>query len=189
MRLPAGTVVLAIDETILRLFPPLRAAWAKRGTQARVEITGQNARRVLFGAINVRTGHRVISIGRSTRQEEFHAFLRHLAERYRGRRLCLLLDKHGSHTAPRTLRLATELGIRLLWLPKQVPALNPMDQLWRSLKHWNAANRQSATIDEGANAARAWVLALTAAAALRLAGLTSQNNWLRRLSQNFCGST
>ena len=40
------------DWTLLRLFPPLRAMWAAIGTQAKVAITGQNARRVLFGAIN-----------------------------------------------------------------------------------------------------------------------------------------
>ena len=44
--------MLFIDATILRLFPPLRCAWAFRGQQAEVRITGRNAKRVLFGAIN-----------------------------------------------------------------------------------------------------------------------------------------
>ena len=39
------------DWTLLRLFPPLRALWAVIGTQAKVVITGQNARRVLFGLL------------------------------------------------------------------------------------------------------------------------------------------
>lgn len=189
MRLPAGAVVLTIDETILRLFPPLRAAWAKRGAQAHVPITGRNDRRVLYGAINVRTGHRIITIGRSTKQVEFHVFLQHLRHCYPGRILCLLLDKHGSHTAPATLRLAASLGIRLLWLPTQAPELNAMDQLWRHLKQWVAANRQYQTIDEEAQTARAWVLGSSLSVALRLAGLTSKDNWLRRFLQNFRGST
>jgi len=54
--MPAGAVLLIEDETILRLFPPLRACWALRGEQAVVPITGQNAKRVLFGVINPRTG-------------------------------------------------------------------------------------------------------------------------------------
>ena len=189
MRLPSGAVILTIDETILRLFPPLRAAWAKRGTQAEVRISGQNARRVLYGAINVRTGHRIITIGRSMKQDEFHAFMLQLRRRYRGRVLCLLLDKHRSHSAPATLRLAAELRIRLLWLPTRSPELNAMDHLWRHLKHWIASNRQYTTIDQEAEVARAWVLALTATIALRLAGLKSKNNWLRRILQNFSGST
>ena len=59
MRRDPRAVVLATDWTILRLFPPVRAAWAKTGEQAEVPITGANAQRVLFGAINVRTGHRM----------------------------------------------------------------------------------------------------------------------------------
>src|SRR5437879_5673000 len=56
--LPQRSVVLAQDETDLLLFPPLRAAWSKRGEVARVWLTGRNARRVIFGAINLRTGAR-----------------------------------------------------------------------------------------------------------------------------------
>jgi hypothetical protein len=41
-------VLLCCDWTLLRLFPPLRATWARKGTQATVPITGANAKRVLF---------------------------------------------------------------------------------------------------------------------------------------------
>src|SRR6202011_3826227 len=59
-RIVPGAVILFEDETTLRWFPPLRGMWARRGEQAKVRITGQNAKRVLFGTINLRTGHRVI---------------------------------------------------------------------------------------------------------------------------------
>jgi hypothetical protein len=71
-------VLLFTDWTLLRLFPPLRAMWAAIGTQAKVAITGQNARRVLFGTINVRTARRTIYIGRSAGAHEVRAFLRAL---------------------------------------------------------------------------------------------------------------
>lgn len=48
-------MLLIEDETIIRLYPPLRACWAMRGEQAIVPITGRNAKRVLFGVINPRT--------------------------------------------------------------------------------------------------------------------------------------
>ena len=57
--LAAGGEVWAGDETTLREFPPLRAAWARRGQQAEVVISGRNARRVLHGLLNVATGERV----------------------------------------------------------------------------------------------------------------------------------
>ena len=39
--------------------PLLRAAWARRGTQQVVVISGRNARRVLHGALNIVTGELV----------------------------------------------------------------------------------------------------------------------------------
>lgn len=42
--LPAGGRLLVLDETTLRHPPPLRAAWALRGQQAEVRLSGQNAR-------------------------------------------------------------------------------------------------------------------------------------------------
>ena len=64
-RAEPGAVILFEDETTLRWFPSLRGMWAIRGEQAKVPITGQNAKRVLFGTINVRTTHRTVFIGRS----------------------------------------------------------------------------------------------------------------------------
>jgi hypothetical protein len=46
----------------LRLFPPLRATWALKGTQAVVPVTGRNAKRVLFGAIDLQSARRVVLI-------------------------------------------------------------------------------------------------------------------------------
>ena len=57
-----GDRLLCLDWTLLRLFPPLRATWALKGTQAVVPITGRNAKRVLFGAIDLRTARRVVLI-------------------------------------------------------------------------------------------------------------------------------
>lgn len=172
--------MLAADETILRLFPPLRQAWGLRGRQVCVPITGRNDRRVLFGAINVATGHRVLRRARSMRQAEVHAFLRELRSRYRAaRRVWLVLDQHGSHGSAATRDLAAALGIELLPLPKQCPELNPMDHLWRGAKAGVSANRQYDDIDEQADEAERWVLTLTPRDAKRKAGMLSKNFWLR----------
>jgi transposase len=180
--LPAGGRLLAVDETILRLLPPLRAAWALRGEQAQVPISGKNASRVLFGALDLRTGRRVLLVRERQRLADFHAFLRRLRH---GVGACgalwLLLDAHSTHQSPTTRRLAEQLGIRLLWLPRQTPKLNPVDHLWRALKDRLAANRQFAHVDELACYAQAWVDALTAKETLRKAGLLSENCWLKEV--------
>jgi transposase len=171
-------VVLVEDETILRLFPPLRMAWAPAGEQASVPITGYNARRVLYGAMNIHTGHRVVYSGRSMRQAEFHVLLKKLKSAYRGRGIWLVLDKHGSHDSIASRRLAAKLGIELLWLPRQSPELNPMDHLWRETKRMVSANWQYDTVDAHAQAAETWIQGLTNQQALRKAGALSKNFWL-----------
>jgi transposase len=177
------------DETILRLFPPLRACWAWRGRQAVVPITGRNAKRVLFGTINLRTGHRVVLRRQRMRQEDFQAFLRLLRVRYGGRAMWLFLDEAPCHTAEKSVALAARLKIELLWLPKQCAELNAMDHLWKELKRRMAANRQFRTIDEGAEDAEQWVLGLSTQEARRKTGILSKNYWLKDFSKNFCQPT
>jgi DDE superfamily endonuclease len=93
------------DETILRLFPVLRRAWSLRGEQALVPITGQNAKRVLFATINLRTGHRIVVRGRNMRQSYFQALLREVRRRYGGRPVWMLLDEAKCHIAEWLLTL------------------------------------------------------------------------------------
>jgi transposase len=187
--MPRQAILLFVDATTLRWFPPLRSAWAFRGEQAKVPITGRNAKRVLFAAINPRTAHRLVFRRLRQRQEDFQAFLRYLRRHYPGRPLWLLLDKAPCHDAARSQQLAARLGIALLWLPTQCPELNAMDQLFKDLKRLIAANRQFRTIDEEADYAEHWILSLTAQQALRKASVLSDDFWLKNSLGNFCKPT
>jgi transposase InsO family protein len=183
-------VLLFADATRLRLFPPLRAAWARVGEQAVVPVTGRNARCVLFGALKVRTAHRIIMRWPSETSPGARAFLTEIRRRYRGApTIWLLLDRGPAHTAAPTRRLAAELGIEFVWLPRQWPELNAMDQLWRELKRLVAANRQAASIEDLAEQAEDWVLGLRPPEALRKAGVLSPRFWLKSLLQSFCPPT
>jgi hypothetical protein len=183
-------VLLFTDWTLLRLFPPLRAMWAEIGTQVPVDITGQNAKRVLFGAINVLTARRTLSIGRGVGRREVGAFLVALRKAYRrAGTIWLLADRASGHTAPATLTLAKQLRIEFVWLPKQWPELNAMDQLWKGLKRDVAANRQAVSIEDLADRAARWVCDLTPAQARRKSGMASEHFWLTPLLQHFWLST
>jgi len=176
--LPAGSAVLAEDETDLRLFPPLRAGWAVRGQEAPVPITGGNAKRVLFGAVNIGTGHRLFLVRRHRRGPEFEEFLDELRWHYRGRPVALLLDEDGSHTAGDSRETADDLGVELLWLPKRSPHLNPMDHLWRHGKEVMSANHQYPSIDAQAERFVGYLGGLSGREALNKAGLCSDDSWL-----------
>ncbi len=176
--------MLAQDETDVMLFAPLRAAWARRGQQARVWLSGRNARRVIFGTLNLRTGHRVLLSHPRQRAQDFSAFLRELRRRHRDRPLALLLDGDSSHTARASQQLAARLHIRLLWLPIRCPELNPMEHLWRAAKQNVCANRQDVSIDLAVLRVLRYLRRLTPREALRKAGVLSPQFWLRAALSN-----
>lgn len=141
---------------------------------------GGNARRVLFGALNVDTGHRLFLARRRGRGEDFREFLDLIHGRYRGWHPVLLLDEDSCHTAGDSRAEADRLGIELLWLPNRSPHLNGMDHLWRHAKAKVCANRQDDSIDEEVSRCVAYLQALTSREALLKAGILSADFWLNR---------
>jgi hypothetical protein len=178
-QLPERAVVLAVDETDLRLFPPLRARWAKRGAPAPVPISGANAKRVVFGALNLRTGTRLFLARDRQRGLDFRVFLDRVRGCWRGWHIALLLDEDSSHTAGDSQARADTLGIELLWLPKRSPHLNPMDHLWRHGKQRVCANRQYGSLEEEVERFLDYLSGLSNAEALRKAGTLSEDFWLK----------
>jgi len=189
-RLAAGTALLAEDETDLLLFPPLRAVWAKEGHAAEVRLSGWNARRVVLGTLDLRTGERILLVRPRQRSEDFQPLLVAVRERYARRSVVLLLDEDPSHTAKASDAVAQRLGIRLLWLPKRAPELNPVDTLWRHAKDVICANHQHSTIDQQAHRFVQYLQSLQDEQALITAGVYSADFWLRSaMSRNLCGPT
>jgi hypothetical protein len=174
-----SAVLLFEDEIILRLFPVLRMAWSLNGEQATVGITGKNAKRILFGTINLRTGHRILMRYANMRQAGFQDFLHLLRHRYRSRPIWLLLDAASAHIAPKSKPLAAALNIQLIWLPKQCPELNCMDHLFKEVKADISANYQYENIDEHTAYAEKYILGLKNKQALKRAGILSKNFWLK----------
>jgi DDE superfamily endonuclease len=172
-------VLLAEDETDLLLFPPLRSGWALQGESLEVPISGRNARRVIFGAMNLDTGSRCLMPRQHQRAADFQEFLRLLHCHYRAWHLALLLDEDSSHTAKASQRLAEMLSIELIWLPKRCPELNPLDHLWGKAKEVISGNKQYATIDAQVDRFLQYLESLSPWEALHLSGTLSDNFWLQ----------
>ena len=173
---------MAQDETDLLLFPPLRAGWSKRGEAAKVWLSGRNARRVIFGAMNLRTGTRFFVPREKGKSVDFQAFLEETRSQYRGWHVALLLDADPCHTAQASLQKAT--GMTLLWLPKRSPELNPMETLWGQGKDVISANKQYATIDDQVERFVMHLYSLSNPEALHLSGVLSKKFWLKRTLSN-----
>lgn len=69
------TALVIQEETDLLWFPPLRAGWARQGEAGEVLLSGFNARRVIFGGMNLRTGRRLFIVRARQRSGDFQVFL------------------------------------------------------------------------------------------------------------------
>jgi transposase len=174
-------VVLCEDETDLLLFPPLHAAWMPRGQPRRVLLTGRNAKRVIFGAIDLASGQRLFASRLRQRAADFCAFLRLLRKRFAGPQLVLLLDEDPSHTALESRREAARLRIELIFSPKRCPELNPMESLWRQGKQVVCANRQYHDLLEELLAFFRYLEHMSEYEVLKTAGILSRTFWLRHV--------
>ena len=142
-------------------------------------LSGRNARRTVFGALNLRTGRRLFLAREHQRAADFQAFLRVVHSYYRGWHVALLLDEDPSHTAKGSVQLADRFDIDLLWLPKRSPQLNPMDTLWGQGKDVISADKQYATIDEQVDRFLRYLESLSDWEALHTAGVYSKDFWLK----------
>ena len=71
------------------------------------------------------------------------------------------------------------MSIEIVKLPFRSPGLNPLEDLWRSLKAVVAANRAYGSVDEQAERAVGYLDGLSDEDVLRLSGLLSSKfDWL-----------
>ena len=178
--LPEDCAVLFEDETDLLLYPPLRAGWFLRGKPATVPISGKNAKRVIFGTIDVDTGRRILIAREAPCAADFQVLLREVRGRYGKRQVAMLLDKASRHTAETSADLAAEVDIGFIWLPQRAARGNPLDRLWKWGKDKTCANKQHASIDDQADFFIRYLSTLSPEEALRKAGILSGRFWLFR---------
>jgi transposase InsO family protein len=171
---------LAQDETDVLLLPVLRAGWALRGQPAEVPISGKNARRTVFGALHLRTGHLLCLDQVRKRAAEFQEFLDFVRWHYRAGPVALLLDENSAHQSAESQSLAEDLDIQLLWLPKRSPHLNPVDRLWGKGKEAACANLQQ-SIDVQVDQLMEYYEDLSPTERLRKAGMFSPTFWLYKV--------
>ncbi|HEV8193150.1 MAG TPA: transposase [Ktedonobacterales bacterium] len=146
----AGGEVWFGDETTLREFPPLRAAWAKRGEQAVVVMSERNARRVLHGALNAATGDLAVLVREHSRQDDCLAFVEALGQvrPHVPKLLVLVWDNASPHHPIPVQAAAAAAQITIAWLPFRAPELMPCEDLWRQIKAVIAANRAYGSVQQ-----------------------------------------
>ena len=145
-----AAALLAEDEADQQLLPVLRAMWQRVGTQVRIPTPGQNAKRGVFGALNVRTGEWFYQLTAHKRSADFLAFLKRLEVAYPTGRVYVLVDNASIHTSRAVQRwLLTQGRLVLVYLPTYSGhRLNPVEKVWWALKGNIAANRMFRNLPE-----------------------------------------
>jgi transposase len=171
-------VVLMLDETIITETPPLYSCYARIGEQKCIPISGSHARRVIHGAINIRTGEMTLLITKVWDQNTHQGFLQMIRSHWRGWQIILFEDRGSPHTAQASRALAAALNVQLRFLPRATPELNAMDQLWRQTKWQSLADTPTSSVDESAMTLCQHIIDLSPQERLRKAGVLSGNFWL-----------
>ena len=167
-----------LDETIITETPPLYSCYGYRGEQVRVPVSGNRAKRIVHGVLNIHTGAIVLLISEQWDQDSHQCFLRMIRAYWRGWDVVLFEDRGSPHTAEDSLILADQLGLERRFLPVATPELNAMDHLWRHVKGDVLANRPTRSIDTSADLACQSLLDLSPQQRLKKAGVLSGNFWL-----------
>jgi transposase len=174
-----GGEVWVADETALREFPPLRAAWSRAGAPTSVVISGRNARRTILGALNVGTGDLVALPRPTCRTDDVLALVAAVGAVRPAVPKLLIWDNAPPHHPRRVREGAAAANMTLAFLPFRAPELMPLEDLWRGLKATVAANRTYASLEELVQRALAWLTALSPFDRLCRCGFASSKfDWL-----------
>jgi transposase len=142
--------IVAEDECDVHLLAVVRAMWQRIGQQLRIATPGQNAKRGVFGALNLRTGQWHYRLTERKRSAEFTDFLSNLLKCYPLTTIYVIVDNASIHTS-RAVRewLAQHARLQLVYLPTYSGhRLNPVEKVWGVLKNHIAANRSFRSLAE-----------------------------------------
>lgn len=145
----AGDIALLFaDESEALTHPYLAHAWARRGTDLRVQAPGQAKKVAMMGAQDAVTRELIVHTSRTKRSADFVVLLDEIETRYGPRPgepvrpVVLVLDNGPIHTSKLSRKsLAARPWLTVEWLLKYAPELNDIERAWRDLKRHHLAHR------------------------------------------------
>lgn len=136
-----GRLIVWIDEAGFRLLPGVARTWSARGETPVLCASGKRDHLSTIGALTDEGGLHTMNFEGSVDSVRVVKFLRHLL-RITGRRLLVVWDNATIHKSKEVKSFLAEGtgtdaagAVRLLALPPYSPQLNPIELVWRYLKH------------------------------------------------------
>jgi len=120
----------------------LSYGWIKKGETKHIGTTASRTRLNIIGAIQL--GH--LSEAITAQYETINAesvmqFMNKIRERYKTKKVHLILDQAGYHCSKQVAAYAETLNIKLHFLPPYSPNLNPIERLWKVMNEKVRNNR------------------------------------------------
>jgi transposase len=126
-----GTVVGFFDASQPQPYDNSRRVWYVDDPHVERPLVKTEDSAVGFYALN---GESLVNWTEDEKKERICGVLEQVREQNPGKRILLVLDKHGSHICEYTRKRAHQLGIDLVFLPSGSPHLNPIENVWDYLK-------------------------------------------------------
>jgi transposase len=134
--LPRDAVAVYEDEVDIHLNPKIGLDWMARGQQKEVVTPGQNQKRYLAGALDVRSGRLVWVEAAKKDSDLFVALLVRLWHTYpQAKVIYVILDNYRTHSSRITQEALAQAGgrIKLVFLPPYCPDHNKVERVWEDL--------------------------------------------------------
>ena len=124
------------DEITVQLTPTITRAWGIRGQQKQVGAwTGGHQKIHIFGAMNPITGKLHRHFAATINGNHFEKLLRLLLRRYPKGLLVVAVDNAYWHRGKVLKRfLVRHKRLKLFYMPKYSPDMNPIELLWKQLR-------------------------------------------------------
>jgi hypothetical protein len=154
---PEDADVYVEDEAEIALHPTITRTWMKRGRgrQTKIRSPGINQKRHLFCATDWKKGITLRLYGDSRDSTTFCSLTEDCIARSisRGKKVVILADNLGIHVPERARKVKDLLEkhsshLKLVYLPKYSPDLQPQEKLWRVWRAKVTHNHQRATLEE-----------------------------------------
>jgi hypothetical protein len=126
-----GTVLGFFDASQPQPYDNSRRVWYVDDPHVERPLVKTEDSAVGFYALN---GTSTVRWKETEEKERICEVLETVREQNPGKRILLVLDKHGSHICEYTRKRAHQRGIDLIFLPSGSPHLNPIEQVWKYLK-------------------------------------------------------
>jgi transposase len=124
------------DESMIRAYLALQYNWFPTGQQRKIATHGEHKGAKLFAAIDYETGHVIHREEEKFTATAFQRFLDDILQGYPEGQIAIVLDNARTHHADEIQSfLRQHPRLRLVYLPKYSPEFNPVEGLWKWLKH------------------------------------------------------